>query len=122
MVARILIVEDEVIIAADLGNKMRRMGHEVAGIAISGEEAIAMADELKPALVLMDVQLDGDLKGTDAARIIQERTGARIVFITAFPHVFLSDPSRMSEPGICIGKPFSLLQLEAAVGAALGRD
>ena len=120
--ARILIVEDEVIIAADLGNKVKGMGHEVAGIAISGEEAIEMADELRPDLVLMDVQLDGEMTGTDAASIIQQRTGARLVFITAFPGIFLRDPTRMSEPGICIGKPFSRFQLEAAVGAALGTE
>jgi|SRR5579875_2772183 len=119
MQARILIVEDEQIIAADLRNKLRRMGHEVVGMAIAGEEAVTMADELKPDLVLMDVQLGGEMTGTDAARTIQERTRAPIIFVTAFPGVFVRDPTKMPEPGICVGKPFSRLQLEAAVQVAL---
>jgi CheY-like chemotaxis protein len=118
--ARILIVEDEKIIAADLRNKVRGMGHNVVGMAISGEEAITIAEQNTPDLVLIDVQLEGKMPGTDAARIIQERTGAKVVFITAFPGVFVKDPSQMIEPGICLGKPFSNLQLEAVVAAALG--
>jgi CheY-like chemotaxis protein len=122
VVVRILIVEDEQIIAADLRNQLRRMGHEVVGMAVSGEEAVEMAEQAKPDLVLMDVQLDGKMSGTEAASIIQERSGSRVIFLTAFPGVFLRDPSQMTEPGICLGKPFSRPQLEAALGAALGED
>ena len=68
----------------------------------------------------MDVQLEDGMTGTDAAHMIQERTGAKLIFLTAFPGVFLEDPARMSQPGICLGKPFSRLQLEAALSAALG--
>jgi two-component system, response regulator PdtaR len=118
MPARILIVEDEQIIAADLRNKLRQLGHDVVGMAIAGEEAIAAAEEVRPDLVLMDVQLEGEMSGTEAARLIQERTGAQVIFVTAFPGVFLRDPAQMTEPGICLGKPFSRVQLEAAVGAA----
>jgi CheY-like chemotaxis protein len=120
MAARILVVEDEQIIAADLCNKLTRMGHQIVGIAIAADEAIAIADELKPDLVLMDVQLDGAMTGTEAACTIQERTGAPVVYVTAFPGIFVRDPTKMQQPGICLGKPFSRLQLEAAVHAALG--
>ena len=119
MNARILIVEDEQIIAADLRNKLKRIGHKVVGIAIAGEEAISMAEQLRPDIVLMDVQLEGPMSGTDAAWTIQERTNCQIIFITAFPGVFFRDPAKFSEPRICIAKPFSRLQLEAAVTAAL---
>jgi CheY-like chemotaxis protein len=119
MGARILVVEDEQIIAADLSNKLTRLGHEVIGTAIAGEEAISMAEQLNPDLVLMDVQLESQMSGTDAARIIQERTGAPVIFITAFPGLFLKDPNQMQQPGVCLGKPFSRIQLEAAVGVAL---
>jgi hypothetical protein len=47
------------------------------------------------------------MTGTEAARIIQERTGSKIIFFTGFPGVFLQDPARISEPGIDLGKPFS---------------
>jgi CheY-like chemotaxis protein len=117
---RILIVEDEQIIAADLRNKLKCMGHEVVGMAIAGEEAISMAEQFQPDLVLMDVQLEGAMSGIEAARIIQERAGCQIIFITAFPYVFLSDPTQMTQPRICIAKPFSRMQLEAVLGAALG--
>jgi two-component system, cell cycle sensor histidine kinase and response regulator CckA len=117
---RILIVEDEQIIAADLRNQLRRMGHDVIGMAVSGQEAIDMAEQARPDLVLMDVQLDGKMSGTEAAKIIQDRAGSRVIFLTAFPGVFLRDPSQMTEPGICLGKPFSRPQLAAALGAALG--
>ena len=117
MGARILIVEDEQIIAADLRNKLERMGHEVVGMASAGDEAILMAEQVRPDLVLMDVQLEGEMSGTDAAQRIQRQTGAKIIFITAFPGVFLRDPTQMTEPGICLGKPFSRIQLEAALSA-----
>jgi CheY-like chemotaxis protein len=120
MTARILIVEDEQIIAADLRNKLWRMGHEVVGMAIAADEAISIAELVRPDLVLMDVQLEGEMTGTEAARIIQERTGSQVIFITAYPGVFLRDPAQMTEPGICLGKPFSRIQLEAALGAVLG--
>ena len=120
MSSRILIVEDEQIIAADLEDKLVRMGHEVVGMAIAGDEAVGMADQVKPDLVLMDIQIEGRMSGTEAAQKIRERTGASIVYVTAFPSVFLRETAEKPDPGICLGKPFSRVQLEAAVGAALG--
>jgi CheY-like chemotaxis protein len=117
---RILIVEDEQIIAADLRNKLRRMGHDVVGMSSAGDEAITMAEQLRPDLVLMDVQLEGAMSGTEAARIIQERMGCEVIFITAFPGVFLRDPAQITQPGVCISKPISRMQLEAAIGAVFG--
>ncbi len=65
MCLRVLIVEDEQIVAADLEGKLTRIGHQVVGVAASGEEAIPVAEELRPELVLMDVRLQGSLDGTD---------------------------------------------------------
>jgi len=122
MPAQILIVEDDQIIAADLRLKVRALGHEVIGIAISGEEAMGLAGQFKPDLVLMDIQLETGMSGGDAARIIQERTGASIIFVTAFPRATLHDGSvGMLEEGIYLAKPFSRVQLETAVDSALRR-
>ena len=121
MGARILVVEDEQIIAADLTNKLQGMGHHIAGTAIASHEAISIAERVRPDVVLMDVQLEDGMTGMDAAWTIQERTGSKVVFLTAFPGVFLADPGRMPEPGICLGKPFSRRQLESALNAALAR-
>jgi DNA-binding NarL/FixJ family response regulator len=90
----------------------------MVGIAISGEEAVAMAGESHPDIVFMDIQLEGRLSGTEAAQAIQERIGARIVFVTAFPDIFLRDMSHLKEAGICVKKPFTRSQLEIAVSAA----
>lgn len=122
MLAHILIVEDDQIIAADLRLKVQALGHQVIGIAISGEEAVGLAVQFKPDLVLMDIQLDTAMTGGDAARMIQERTGASIIFVTAFPSAaFHNETVGMLEEGIYLGKPFSRIQLETAVDSALRR-
>ncbi len=115
MAVRILIVEDEQIVAADIESKLRRMGYDVVAIAASGEEAMLMADQWRPEVVLMDIQLQGKLGGTEAAKAIQRNTGAQIIFVTAYAAVFLRDPTQMQPPGICLSKPFSQDQLEAAL-------
>src|SRR3954462_15407644 len=122
MAARILIVEDEQIIAADLRNKVRRMGHEVIGMAITGEEAIGLADQFKPDLVLMDVQLEGEMSGAEAAHTIQARIGAPVSYVTAFAWNLATYPGQKAPPGICLGKPFTRVQLETAIWAALGGE
>ena len=114
---RILIVEDELIIADDLAGQLERMGHNVVGIAIAGVEAVQMAVQGNPDVVLMDVQLQGEMSGAEAACEIQERTGAHIVFVTAFPGVLVRKPPQLQEPMICIGKPFSRVQLEMALNS-----
>lgn len=114
---RILVVEDEQIVAADLQAKLTRMRHHVVGIAASSEEALRLAEEHRPGLVLMDIQLKGSVDGVDTARLIHERTGAQIVFITAYAGVFLRDPARMLPPGICLSKPFSQYQLQTVLDA-----
>ena len=122
MAARIMIVEDEQIVAADLESKLRRMGHEVVGITASGEEAVLVADRVRPELVLMDIQLQGQMSGIEAAKRIQRNTAAQIIFITAYAGVFLRDPAQMRPPGMCISKPFSQYELLAALDAAFRKS
>lgn len=117
MSRRVLIVEDEQIVAADLAAKLTRMGYEVVGHAASAEEALTLADQQRPDVVLMDIQLQGEMTGTEAAKLIQRNTGAPIIFVTAYAGVFLRDPEQMQPPGICLSKPFSREQLEIALAA-----
>ena len=117
MSLRILIVEDEQIVAADLEGKLNRIGHQVVGMASSGEDAIALARDLQPELVLMDVRLRGEMDGAEAAQHIQRLTGVPIIFITAYAEIFLRDPKLMHPPGLCLSKPFSLHQLRAVLNA-----
>jgi CheY-like chemotaxis protein len=119
---RVLIVEDEQIIAEDLALRVGAMGLEVLGICLSGEEAVTIAAEMKPDLVLMDIRLEGRMTGVESARLIRESTAAAIVFVTAYPGVLLRDVPDLTEREICVNKPWSRPQLEIAIHKALARQ
>ena len=117
----ILIVEDERIIALDLRQKLRKLGYDVPGMAHNGRDAVRMAEDLNPDLVLMDIILEGDMDGIDAARIIRERCNMPVVFVSACndmptrtramhasPCGFISKPVETGELKTCIESIFSL--------------
>jgi CheY-like chemotaxis protein len=81
--ARIMIVEDERITALDIKSKLNRFGFRDTIIVASGEEAIKKAEQHKPNLVLMDIVLQGDIDGVDAAAHIQNQLGIPVIFLTA---------------------------------------
>lgn len=81
---RILIVEDESIVQLDLQSRVRRLGHTVVGVASAGEEAVAKAALLSPDLILMDVCLEGEMDGIEAARRIRSAQTIPIVYVTAY--------------------------------------
>lgn len=116
---RILIVEDEQIVAADLEMKLRALGHQVIGVVSSGREAIEAAEKTRPNVVLMDIRLRGEMPGTEAASRIQKATGATVIFVTAYTRGFVKELSEMQPPGVCISKPFSILELTTALGHVL---
>jgi two-component system, cell cycle sensor histidine kinase and response regulator CckA len=116
--ARILIVEDERIVQLDLQQRLKRMGHTVVGITARGDEAIARARELKPDLVLMDVRLDGDMDGIQAARHIRGELGTPVVYVTAYATA-LQDASPQDVIGPCLSKPFSTTELKATIAKTL---
>src|SRR5438309_11904282 len=109
---RILIVEDELILAADLEYQLASLGHQVIGIAECSEEAIRMAGEQRPDLITMDFQLQGEMSGGELATTLQKLTGARIMYITAFPDALLRNANG-NAPGICVQKPFTPRQIAA---------
>jgi len=118
----ILIVEDEKILAADLESKLRELGYRVASVAASGEEAVRLAQERSPSLVLMDVRLSGTMDGVEAARQIQQITPIPIVYLTAYSDLFLRNPSVMQPPGLCVSKPFLISDLRDVMEIALRKD
>ena len=81
--ARIMIVEDERILALDLAETLDELGYTVAGTASRGEEAIELARRLDPQLILMDVRLEGDIDGITAAETIRDEHDVPVVFLTA---------------------------------------
>ncbi|HOW67545.1 MAG TPA: response regulator, partial [Verrucomicrobiota bacterium] len=82
--ARILIVEDELIVAQDLKNRLNLLGYALAGSASSAATAIAVAEELRPDLVLMDIRLEGNTDGIAAAERIHRDLRVPVVFLTAY--------------------------------------
>lgn len=119
--ARILVVDDERIIALAVSKMLEDRGFEAAGIASTGPDAVKQTDSLRPDLVLMDVNLGGVMDGIDVAEIIREHYGIPVVFITAYA----DDPTllraREVTPYGYLVKPVDEHQLNATVQMALVR-
>jgi len=118
--ARVLIIEDEPIIAMDIETIVRDLGHEVTGVAVTRDEAVALAFEDRPGLVLADIQLADDSSGIDAVKDILERFQVPVIFITAFPERLLT--GERPEPTFLITKPFQRSTVKAAISQALFFD
>jgi signal transduction histidine kinase len=117
--SRILVVEDEAIVARDIATQILALGYEVAGMASSGEQAVALAEELAPDLVVMDIQLGAAMDGIAAARLIRARFAIPIVFLTAFDADEILERAKLTEPFGYILKPFSERELRAVLAMAL---
>ncbi len=83
--AKILIVEDEGIVAIDIRRRLKRLDYDVAAVAGSGEEAIEKAIETHPDLVMMDIKLRGEMDGIQAAQQILDLLGIPVAYLTATP-------------------------------------
>lgn len=114
---RVMIIEDEPIIAADLSAIVAHLGHTVTGIARTHSEAIKLADEHEPDLILADIQLADNSSGIEAVNELLKRMDVPVIFITAFPERLLTGDR--SEPAFLISKPFSELQVKSAVSQAM---
>jgi PAS domain S-box-containing protein len=117
---KILIVEDEAIVAMDLKLHLQDLGYRVAGLASSGEEAIALATNLKPGLVLMDISLGVGMDGIEAARQVQAM-GVPVVFLTAFADETTLARAKESAPYGYLLKPFDERSLHSTIEMALYR-
>jgi CheY-like chemotaxis protein len=115
---RILVVEDEAIVAADLQSKLQRLGYAVCGIAFSGADAIRTASETTPDLILMDVRLQGDMTGLEAAGHIRKWRDVPVVYITAHTGV-LAEAVERHEKILYLSKPFSPSELKTVLAGAL---
>ena len=118
--ARVLIIEDEPIIAMDIEAIVRDQGHEVTGVAVTRDEAVALAMEDRPGLVLADIQLADDSSGIDAVKDILAEFNVPVIFITAFPERLLT--GERPEPTFLITKPFQRSTVKAAISQALFFD
>ena len=118
--AEVLIIEDEPIIAMDLETIVRDLGHDVTGVAVTRDEAVAQAMARRPGLVLADIQLADDSSGIDAVKDILAQFQVPVIFITAFPERLLT--GERPEPTFLITKPFQRSTVKAAISQALFFD
>ncbi len=118
--ARILIVEDERIVAIDLQRRLTRMGYMVVAIAASGPEAIEKAQALDPDLILMDIRLQGCMDGVEAAQHIHAHMRMPIVFMTAYVDEATMQRARAVTSWGCLRKPFDTRTVQITIESALG--
>lgn len=118
---KILVVEDEVIVAEDIGFRLKKLGYIVTATVASGEEAIEKVAENRPDLVLMDIVLKGDMDGVTAAEKIRNRVDIPTVFLTAYADDQTLQRAKLTNPFGYIIKPFQQNDLRVAIEIALHR-
>jgi CheY-like chemotaxis protein len=116
---QIMIIEDKRVVADDIKNRIQNLGYHVSAILSTGEEAIKMAKESKPDLILMDTKLDGNLDGIEAADQIRSHTEIPIVFLTASANEDALKRAKLAKPFGFIVKPFDDSQLQGTLEIAL---
>jgi PAS domain S-box-containing protein len=121
MAKRILIVEDEGIIAKDVERALRKLAYHVTGIVSTGEQALLQAREDRPDLVLMDIMLEGEMDGIETARRIRQEFRIPVVYLTAFGDADTLERATATAPFGYVLKPFEERDLYAAVESALHR-
>jgi DNA-directed RNA polymerase specialized sigma24 family protein/CheY-like chemotaxis protein len=113
----VLIIEDEPVIALDVAESVKSLGHKVSGMASRASQAIAMAKAVPPGLVLADIQLKDGSTGITAVREILKSIEVPVVFVTAFPERLLTGEAL--EPAFVVTKPFDATTLKVAISQAL---
>src|SRR3989441_6950511 len=113
--ARILVVEDESLLAEDIQERLKNLGYEVAAVAHSGEEALARVAAAQPDLVLMDIRLKGKMDGLDTARVVRERFNPPIVYLTGDADTATLERAKATEPLGYLLKPVDEKRLHSTV-------
>jgi len=112
-------VEDERIVALELEEKLASMGYGVVGNVGSGKEAVREVERLRPELVLMDIRLEGDMDGIEAARQIRAECDVPVVYVTAYADGPTLEQAKVTRPFGYIVKPFSESDLRSTIETAL---
>lgn len=116
---RVLVVEDESIIAEDLKDSLINLGYTVPSIESTGEKAIKKAEEIKPDLVLMDIVLHGNMDGIEAAKEIRSRFDIPVVYLTSYSDEEILERAKITEPYGYIIKPFNERELHINIEIAI---
>jgi len=118
---KILVVEDEMIIAAKISMQLTSLGYEVTGILPRGEQAIEHVRENKPDIILLDINLKGEIDGIETARRVQQFADIPIIYLTANSDEATFNRAKPTRPSAFISKPFKQLDLQRAIELTISR-
>lgn len=118
---KILVVEDEMLIGAKIAMQLTNMGYEVSGILPRGEEAILHVKDNNVDILLLDINLKGELDGIETARQIQMQSNIPIIYLTANADEATFNKAKTTRPAAFISKPFKQLDLQRAIELTISR-
>lgn len=121
MPVKLLVVEDDMIIAANIALQLSKLGYEVSGIVPRGEEAIRHVETNRPDLILLDISLKGSLDGIDTAHAIHQRWNVPIIYVTANTDQATFDRAKKTRPYAYISKPIRTIELQRAIELTISR-
>ncbi len=116
---KVLIVEDEIIIAREIEDNLTDMGYTVLDIVSNGKDAVEKAEELQPDIIFMDIILEGDMTGIEATIEIEKRMSVPVIYLTAHTDLGTLMEARETEPYGYITKPFNRKDLLVSIGMGL---
>ena len=116
---KVLIVEDESIVAKDIQNSLKKFGYQVTASVSNGEKALQEVEEDRPDIILMDIMLKGKMTGIEAAKVIKKRFDIPVVFLTAYADDGTLNSAKVSEPYGYITKPFKEKELQTTIEVAI---
>ena len=122
MKGKILVVEDEPVVALDLQQEVEQLGLTVVGLAESADEALLVAEENRPDLALMDVRIVGSMDGVQTARLLREAYGIPVIFLTSYSDESTIRRAARELPYGYLTKPFQPRELKAALEVGLHRE
>lgn len=116
---RIIIAEDEQIVAKDIGRRLEKLGYQVIARLKTGQEVLEKAAEEETDLVLMDVKLDGEMDGVETAEKLRELYDVRVIYLTAYADKLTMSRIRKTHPYGYILKPYTVRDLQSNIEAAV---
>ena len=116
---QIFVVEDDADIIKSIKEGLEFHGYEMIGSAVSGEQALSMLEKITPDLILMDIQLMGDMDGVDTAKYVISKFKIPVVYLTGLTDNKIIEKAKLTEPYGYLVKPFDLSELKATIEIAL---
>jgi hypothetical protein len=115
----VLVVEDESIVSKDIQHSLKKLGYNVVGAAATGEQAVKLAMETQPDIILMDIMLKGEMNGIEAATQIRTETNIPVIFLTAYADESTLNRAKVTQPYGYIIKPFKEIDIHTSIEMAL---